>query len=66
MLALGEAEGARAAFARAVDLEPQGAAGLVGLAQAEFARGNGDAGRAARDAALALSPYDAAALALPR
>jgi cytochrome c-type biogenesis protein CcmH/NrfG len=66
LLALGDLEGAGAAFDRASKLEPGNAAGLVGLAQTAFRRGDTAAGRAARNAALAISPYDPAALALPR
>ena len=66
LLALGDLDGARAAFERADKIEPGNVAGLVGVAQVAFRRGDAPAGQAARDAALAINPYDPAALALPR
>ena len=64
LLALGDLDGAGAAFERAAAIEPGNVAALVGLAQADFGRGDAAAGRAARDRALELDPYNAAALAL--
>ncbi|HVQ54383.1 MAG TPA: hypothetical protein VMT25_04345, partial [Thermoanaerobaculia bacterium] len=61
---LGDPEGAAAAFARAAALDPGRAGAFVGLANASFRRGDAAAGRDARNRALSLEPYNAAALAL--
>lgn len=66
LLQLGDLDGARSAFERASKLEPANIAGLVGLARTAYQRGDRAAGQAARDAALALNPYDPGALSLLR